>query len=287
MTITAGPDIAARPLFVRRLTPALGAVVHGIDLARAGDPATIAAIRSALDEHLVLFFENQTWTAEEQRDFARHFGELYVHPLYPGETGIPEIMLLEYNAERRGHNDEWHSDVSYVQAPPQASILHAEIIPEIGGDTMWANMYLAYEALSEPLKRLAGDLQAVHDFARAFRPERFAQYGISDRADRVYAENPPVVHPVVRTNPQTGRKALFVNEHFTSHILGVSRKESATLLDFFTAHLAQPEFQVRWRWSAGAVAFWDNRWVQHYALADYFPAHRRMRRATILGDRPV
>jgi taurine dioxygenase len=127
----------------------------------------------------------------------------------------------------------------------------------------------------------------VHDFSKAFRPERFAQYGIADRVDKVYEENPPVVHPVVRTNPETGRKALFVNQNFTSHIADVSERESRAILGFFLDHLNQPEFQVRWQWKPNAVAFWDNRWTQHYALSDYFPNHRRMRRATILGDRPV
>jgi taurine dioxygenase len=286
-TIQTPPPRDTSALSLRRLAPALGAVVENIDLAADLDPQTVAAIRAALDEHLVLFFERQTWTPEQQRDFAGRFGELYVHPLYPGQAGLPELMILEYDANRRGHNDVWHSDVTYIQTPPQASILYAEILPETGGDTLWANTYLAYEALSEPMKRLAGELTAVHDFSRAFRPERFAQYGIADRTEKAYADNPPVTHPVVRTNPANGRKALFVNQNFTSHILGVSGRESATLLNYFTSHVAQPEFQVRWRWTPNAVAFWDNRWTQHYALADYFPAHRRMRRATILGDRPV
>jgi taurine dioxygenase len=287
MTTVQSPLASAPALSLRRLAPALGAVVERVDLAQDLDAATIGAIRAALDEHLVLFFERQSWTPEQQRDFAGRFGELYIHPLYPGQAGLREIMILEYDANRRGHNDVWHSDVSYIQTPPQASVLYAEIIPEIGGDTLWANTYLAYEALSEPLKKMAAELQAVHDFSRAFPPERFAEYGIADRVDKTYADNPPVVHPVVRTNPANGRKALFVNANFTSHILGVSARESTALLNYFTAHIAQPEFQVRWNWTPNAVAFWDNRWTQHYALADYYPAHRRMRRATILGDRPI
>jgi taurine dioxygenase len=274
-------------LKVRKLAPALGAVVESFDLAAAHDDATIAAIRQALDENLVLFFTDQTLSPERQRAFAARFGELYVHPLYPGEGGLPEIMVLEYDENRKGHNNVWHSDVTYIQTPPQASLLYAEVLPGIGGDTLWANTYLAYEALSEPLKELAGRLHAVHDFSKAFRPERFEQYGIGDRAAKAYEENPPVVHPVVRTNPQTGRKALFVNQNFTSHIAGVSERESRALLAFFLDHLNQPEFQVRWQWKPHAVAFWDNRWTQHYALSDYFPNHRRMRRATILGDRPI
>ena len=287
MTTVESARVGTAAFSLRRLAPALGAVVEHVDLSQDLDAATIAAIRAALDEHLVLFFEHQSWTPEQQREFARRFGELYVHPLYPGQAGLPEIMILEYDADRRGHNDVWHSDVSYIQTPPQASVLYADIIPEIGGDTLWANAYFAYEALSEPLKKAAGELRAVHDFSRAFRPERFAEYGIADRVDKTYADNPPVVHPVVRTNPANGRKALFVNANFTSHILGVSARESTALLNYFTAHIAQPEFQVRWKWTPNAVAFWDNRFTQHYALADYYPAHRRMRRATILGDRPI
>lgn len=272
---------------IRKLTPALGAVVESFDLASDHDGETIAAIRRALDEHLVLFFEDQTLSPEAQRAFAARFGELYVNPLYPGADGLPEIMVIEYDDNRKGRNNVWHSDVTYIETPPQASLLYAEVLPEIGGDTLWANTYLAYEALSEPLKELAGRLRAVHDFAKAFGPDRFAQYGITDHAASIYKDNPPVVHPVVRTNPQTGRKALYVNRNFPSHIADVSELESRALLDFFLEHLSQPEFQVRWQWKPNAVAFWDNRWTQHYALSDYFPHHRRMRRATILGDRPV
>jgi len=195
-----GPDLTVKPL-----APALGAVVGGIDLARAQDDASVAAIRRALDEHLVLFFENQTITPEQQRDFAKRFGDLYTHPLYPGQAGLPEIMVLEYDAERKGHNDVWHTDVTYIQTPPQASLLYAEIVPEVGGDTMWVNTYLAYEALSEPFKEFLSKLTAVHDFSQAFGPERFAQYGIAERMLKAYEDNPPVRHPVVRTNVDSGR----------------------------------------------------------------------------------
>lgn len=290
MSLLESPRVTtAKPaqLSITPLVPALGALVENVDLARKHDDATVAAIAGALEAHLVLFFENQTISPEQQRDFARRFGDLYTHPLYPGQAGLPEIMVLEYDADRRGHNDVWHTDVTYIATPPKASLLYAEVIPEIGGDTLWVNTYLAYEALSDPLKHLASQLSAVHDFAKAFRPERFAQYGIAERAQKVYDDNPPVTHPVVRTNVATGRKGLFVNANFTSHIAGVSERESKAILGLLFDHLAQPEFQVRWRWKPGAVAFWDNRFTQHYALADYFPRHRRMRRATILGDRPV
>ncbi len=247
----------------------------------------VAAIRAALDDRLVLFFTGQSLTPVQQRDFAARFGELYVHPFYPGHPDAPEVMILAHDATHRANSDRWHNDVTYLAEPPQAAVLYAEEIPELGGDTLWANMYAAHEALSEPIKQLVSSLRAVHSFAKNFTPERFAALGMEDRREQTYALHPPVSHPVARTNPSTGRKALFVNQDFTSHIEGLSARESDALLRLLFEHMAQPEFQVRWRWSAGTVALWDNRWTQHCALADYFPARRRMRRATILGERPV
>ena len=274
-------------LQITRLTPAIGAIAGGIDLAHRLPDQEVAAIREALDDWLVLFFPDQRLTPVQQRDFAARFGPLYQHPFYPGHADAPEIMILAHDATHRANSDRWHNDVTYLETPPQAAVLYAEEIPELGGDTLWANMYAAYEALSEPVKQLVVGLRAVHSFAKNFTPERFRALGMEDRRDSLYAEHPPVSHPVVRTNPASGRKALFVNQDFTSHIEGVSPRESEALLRMLFEHMAQPEFEVRWRWQAGAVAFWDNRWAQHCALADYFPARRRMRRATILGDRPV
>lgn len=196
-------------------------------------------------------------------------------------------MVLEHDAARRANSDRWHNDVTYLATPPFAGVLYAEEIPELGGDTLWANMYLAYESLSDPVKRLVSDLRAVHSFAKNFTPQRFAALGMEDRRDAMYQRHPPVSHPVARTNPATGRKALFVNQDFTSHVEGVTARESDALLRFLFDHMAQPEFQVRWRWQPRTVAMWDNRWTQHCALADYYPARRRMRRATVLGERPV
>jgi taurine dioxygenase len=269
------------------LTPAIGAVVDGVDLGAPLAETEIAAIREALDDRLVLFFEGQSLTPAQQRDFAARFGQLYIHPFYPGHEDAREIMVLAHDATHRANSDRWHNDVTYLAAPPQAAVLYAEEIPELGGDTLWANMYLAYESLSDPLKQLVCGLRAVHSFAKNFSPERFASLGMGDRREQMYAEHPPVSHPVARTNPKTGRKALFINQDFTSHIEDLSARESDALLRLLFEHMAQPEFQVRWRWQAGTVAFWDNRWTQHCALADYFPARRRMRRATILGDRPI
>jgi taurine dioxygenase len=274
-------------LRVRPLTPAIGAVVEGLDLSEPLVDGEIEQIRAVLDDRLVVFFREQSLTPAAQRDFAARFGELYVHPFYPGHEEAEEIMVLEHDATRRANTDRWHNDVTYLEKPPQASLLYAQEIPPLGGDTLWANMYLAYEGLSEPMKGFVGGLSAAHSFAKNFTPERFRALGMEDRRDEMYAAHPPVSHPVARTNPSTGRKALFVNQDFTSHVDGLSSRESDAVLRLLFEHMAQPEFQVRWRWNAGDVAFWDNRWTQHCALADYFPQRRVVRRATIAGDRPI
>jgi taurine dioxygenase len=275
------------PFRAKPLTPAIGAVVEGIDLSAPLRSEDIARIRTALDDRLVLFFRDQSLTPVEQRDFAARFGTLYTHPFYPGRDEAPEVMILEHDATHRANSDRWHNDVTYLSTPPMGAVLYAQEIPELGGDTLWASMYAAYDALSEPLRQFVSGLRAVHSFAKNFTPERFAALGMEDRRERTYAEHPPISHPVVRTNPATGRKALFVNQDFTSHIEGVSTRESEALLRLLFEHMAQPEFQVRWNWKSGDVAFWDNRWTQHCALADYYPQRRVVRRATILGERPI
>ena len=166
-------------------------------------------------------------------------------------------------------------------------MLYADDVPAAGGDTMWASTYAAFEALSKPMQDFLATLHAVHDFSMNFSPERFRLYGKDAKITAEYEKHKPVLHPVVRTNQKTGRRGLYVNRSFTSHIEGLHHQESKALLEFLYRHLETPEFQVRFHWTNGAVAFWDNRFSQHYAISDYFPAHRRVRRATILGDRPV
>jgi taurine dioxygenase len=285
--VTIGQPASRSTLKLQRLSPALGAIVHDIKLDDELDEETIAQIRTALDTHLVLFFEDQQLTPTQQRDFAARFGNLYVHPFYPGDKETPEVMILDHDSTRRANSDRWHTDVTYLETPICAAVLYSEIIPEVGGDTLWASMYRAFETLSDPIKDLVSNLRAVHSFAKNFTPERFKALHIEDQRDRMYAEHPPVSHPVARTNPVDGRRALFVNQDFTSHIEGVSARESDALLRFLFEHMAQPEFQIRWRWRPNTVAFWDNRWTQHCALADYYPQRRRVRRVAIVGDRPV
>jgi taurine dioxygenase len=268
------------------LSPALGAVIEGANLSSLPDTGAAADVRSALDKHLVLFFREQHLTPIQQRNFASLFGTLYTHPFHPGADGAPEVMVLEHDERRKAAQNSWHTDVTYIETPPDVEVLCGEIIPPTGGDTCWASMYAAYEALSPALRQLLDGLQAVHDFAKDFPPARFLARDVNAPPD-VYAKHPPVVHPAVRTNTITGRKALFVNSSFTTHIEGLQRRESDAILAFLFEHVAQPEFHVRWRWRAGDVVVWDNRWTQHYALSDYFPQHRRVRRATVIGSRPV
>jgi len=274
-------------LDIERLSPALGAVVHHLDLARDLPDSTITAILDALDEHQVLFFHDQTLSPAQQRDFARRFGELHVHPVYPSHETVPEIMILEYDENLKGHQNNWHTDVTFIETPPFGSILYADDVPPAGGDTLWASTYAAFEALSPAMQNFLSGLHAIHDFALNFSPDRFRTYGVGEKLQDTYDKHKPVRHPVVRTNPKTGRRGLFVNRSFTARIEGLEHGESRALLEFLFQHLETPEFQVRFRWRQGSVAFWDNRFTQHYALSDYYPQHRRVRRATILGDRPV
>jgi len=271
----------------RVLTPTIGAVVEGVDLSRCLDDAEIAEIRAALLAHKVIFFEDQHITPLQQRDFAARFGALHTHPLYPGVPEAPEMFILDNHLGNPTDNDAWHTDVTFIETPPLGAILYAKLLPPEGGDTCFASMQAAYEGLSKPLQRFLSELDAVHDFARGF-PVRgqVAREAGTDKHARAVAEHPPVIHPVVRTHPETGADSLFVNYGFTDRIKGLRREESDALLKMLFVHIQKPEFQVRWKWTPNSIAFWDNRITQHYAVNDYLPHRRIMNRATILGDRP-
>jgi taurine dioxygenase len=272
---------------VQVLTPTIGAVVQGVDLSRQLGDDEIAQIRAALLRHKVIFFEDQHITPVQHRDFAARFGPLHTHPLYPGVPEAPEMFVLDNHAGNPTDNDAWHTDVTFIETPPLGAILYAKLLPAEGGDTCWANMQAAYEGLSKPLQRFLAELDAVHDFNRGFpQGGQVAKQAGKDKAGKALEEHPPVIHPVVRTHPETGADGLFVNYGFTDRIKGLRRNESAALLNMLFVHIQQPEFQVRWRWKPNSIAFWDNRVTQHYAVNDYLPNRRIMNRATILGDRP-
>ena len=268
-------------LDVHRTTPKCGAEVSGIDLSQPLDDACIAELRSALAEHGVLFFRDQRMTPEQQKAFGRRFGELHLHPAWPRLLeGHPEIMEIYADADtKRIAGEDWHSDVSCDPEPPLGTILYMLEVPSVGGDTLFAGMYAAYEALSAPMKHLLEGMTALHDGESTYR----GRYEGMQNA----ASYPSAEHPVIRTHPVSGRKALFVNRIFTRRILQLEKHESDAILEMLFRHIETPEFHCRFHWQPGSVAFWDNRCVQHHALWDYYPQRRRGLRVTIKGERPA
>jgi taurine dioxygenase len=264
-----------------KLTPHCGAEVRGIDLVRPLDAPTIGALSRALAENCVIFFRGQQMTPEQQKALGRSFGELHLHPAWPRLVpGHPEIMEIFADANtKRIAGEDWHSDVSCDPEPPLGTILYMLEVPEVGGDTLFASMYAAWDALSAPMRKMLEGMSALHDGEATYR----GRYEGAVEAGKVY---PRSVHPVARTHPVTGRKALFVNRIFTSRIMELSKPESDAVLAMLFSHIEQPEFQCRFRWETGSVAFWDNRCVQHHALWDYYPLRRRGLRVTIRGDKP-
>ncbi|WP_252257560.1 TauD/TfdA dioxygenase family protein [Erythrobacter aurantius] len=267
-------------LDIRPMTPAIGAEIHSIDLGAPDIAKRVPEIRAALLKHGVIFFRDQHLTQEAHIAFARHFGELEVHPATPKDQPNPEVLKIAYGTKSRGQENHWHSDVTWRECPSLGSILLAREVPECGGDTLFANMHLAYERLSDQMKRLCEGLTAVHDISRVFAKR------LGKQPEELHDTYPPMRHPVIRTHPETGERAIYVNTAFTSHIEGLSKEESRWLLDHLYKTAWDVEIQCRFRWQAGSVAFWDNRVCQHFAVSDYFPARRVMERVTIAGDRP-
>ena len=269
-------------LRIRPLTPTIGAEVEGVDLA-ALDEDGYQLIERALADHLVLFFRDQSISVDAHKDFGRRFGELDVHPNDPGLDGHPEVMIIHADeTSKRVAGEMWHSDVSCRAEPPMGSILRMFVVPEAGGDTLFANMYAAYDALSERMKTHLEGLTAIHDGAPYYRDVNL----IIGRDDggRAY---PCAEHPVVRTHPVTRRRCLFVNSMFTTRVVGISKAESDALLGYLFEHVKSPLFQCRFRWAPDSVAFWDNRCTQHFAVWDYFPEVRSGYRVTVRGDAPA
>ncbi|MGE0626068.1 MAG: TauD/TfdA dioxygenase family protein [Pseudomonadales bacterium] len=267
---------------IAQLTPVIGAEVSGVDLAEP-KPGDVETVREALTEHQVLFFRDQPALAPAaQVAFARAFGPLHTHPAAPQMEGQPEIFVIHAHRESRVANGNgWHTDVSCDERPPMATLLQLHVLPATGGDTLFSSMYAAFESLSADLRGFLATLTATHASEHVYRG-RYADRGVDD-ANRTY---PSAVHPVVRTHPWSGRQALYVNPSFTTRINELTADESQALLDYLYRHQQRPEFQVRFRWSPNAVAFWDNRCTQHFALWDYWPEERKGHRVTIEGERP-
>jgi taurine dioxygenase len=266
---------------IEKLTPIIGAEIDGIDLAQPLGNRQIDELHRALAENLVIFFRDQQLSEDQHLAFGRLFGELHIHPAAPSVAGKPELMIIHADKDSpRANGEGWHSDVSCDTAPPMGSILYIRKCPPYGGDTLFASMYAAYDALSDRMKAYLDGLTAEHsgDHYRG----QYANYGIADKAEYPRAE-----HPVVRTHPVTGKKALYVNKGFTRRILGIPLDESEGILDYLYEHMANPLFQCRFRWQENSIAFWDNRCVQHHAMWDYWPHTRSGNRVTVRGDRPV
>ncbi|WP_424813419.1 TauD/TfdA dioxygenase family protein [Roseococcus sp. YIM B11640] len=266
-------------LTLHRVSPHVGAEVRDIDITRPLTNRQVEELHRALGEFGVLFFRDQRFDHDSQKRFGRYFGELDIHPNTPGPEGHPEILPIHADANSKViAGEKWHSDVSCFQEPPLGSILHIHTTPPHGGDTLFASLAAAYEALSPRLKVYLDGLTAFHSGERNYR-RRNALNGIDDRG-RIF---PSAVHPVVIRHPISGRKGLYVNRLFTYRINEVSEEESEAILNYLWQHAEKPDFQIRFRWEPNSVAFWDNRAVQHLAIWDYFPHTRSGSRVTVKG----
>lgn len=273
-------------LDVRPISGALGAEIYGVDVSADLDEDTIAAIRRALLEHCVIFFHDQNLTAEQQKAFARRFGKIFVHPNIRGAD--PEVVeVIRRPGDAAVIGELWHADTTMMAEPPMGAILYGVEVPPYGGDTMFSNQYLAYERLSDGMKKMIDGLRAVHSDRYVAGPavNRNARMSTKLRDDDQWRETENL-HPVVRTHPETGRKALFVNRSYTIRFEGMTEEESRPLLNFLMEHGDRPEFTCRFRWRQGSIAFWDNRCTKHLAINDTGPFGRRMRRVQLCGDRP-
>ena len=298
LPITSGPrvgrrtpddwvDIPYERFSVSPLTPTIGAEIGDVDL-RNVDDDLFADIRRCLLEWKVIFFRDQHLERAEQATFARRFGDLETHPFFkhlgksqPQPDDEPEVVRLAKGPAVAGYENVWHTDTSWRPCPAFGAVLRAIEVPDVGGDTLWADMGAAYDGLDDALRAQIDSLGAEHDWIATFGS---AMDPATVRALR--GDFPAVSHPVVRTHPETGRRTLFVNRDFTTCVVGMSPDDSDELLDHLYRQADYPEYQCRFRWTAGAVAIWDNRATQHYAANDYFPQRRVMERVAIAGDRP-
>ena len=266
---------------VQKLTPVIGAEIGGVDLSQPLGNRAMEEIHRALAENLVIFFRDQHMSPDQHLGFGRLFGDLHIHPAAPSAPGQPELMIIHADKDSpRANGEGWHSDVSCDAEPPMGSILYIKTCPPLGGDTLFASMYAAYEALSDRMKQYLSGLTAIHD-GEGYRGQ-YANYGVKDKESYPRAE-----HPIIRTHPVTGKKALYVNRGFTRRIVGIPIDESDGILRYLYELAENPLFQCRFRWRQNSVAFWDNRCVQHRAMWDYWPETRSGYRVTVKGDRPV
>jgi taurine dioxygenase len=279
--MSAAFDAQYQTIGIEALSPGIGAEISGVRMTGDVLPEQVAELRRALLEWKVIFFRDQDVTEAEHVAFGRLFGELEIHPFTPNHADFPEIVVIHHDERSKSGQNRWHSDVTWREEPSLGSILRGRIIPPVGGDTLFSDMISAYEGLDEDVRARIDGAHAIHSFE-----DNFGRRMSQEQREAFLEKYPRARHPVVRTHPETGRKGLYVNAAFTTHIEGMEADESAELLRFLYRQAATPEYQCRFRWRENSVAFWDNRAVQHYAAFDYHPAVRRVERVTIAGDRP-
>lgn len=273
-------------LLLEPYSNALGALVGNIDLCRPINDVLCRELNEALLQYEVLFFHDQPLTPANHASFAALFGPAQIHQAYPHIEDYPQLTILKNDEENPSKIEMWHTDMTFRECPPLGSILHGVEIPASGGDTLFSSLSLAYEGLSSQMQSFLSGLSATHDFRFGFK-ESLEEPGGEERLAEMVRDNPPVVHPVVRTHPVSGKKCLFVNSLFTVKINDVNARESRVLLDFLFDHMVQAEYTCRFKWQNNSVAFWDNRLTQHKPVNDYWPERRLMQRITIDGDKPV
>jgi taurine dioxygenase len=277
-------DVSNNSFNIKPFAPNLGAVITNVDLSNDINDAELTFIRDAFHKFQVLFFQNQSEISPENHiKLGRCFGDLHIHPAAPKMKNYPEIFEIntDKNSKIANGAEDFHSDVSCDKEPPLGTMLQLHTLPECGGDTMFANMYMAYEALSHRMQKFLSSLKAFHESEHFYR----GRYKNENNGE-VVKEYPSAIHPVIRTHPETGKKAIFVNKFFTTRIEDLEPQESKSVLDFLFTHIEKTEFQIRYRWNKNDMAFWDNRCTIHKALWDYFPHERKGRRVTIKGDIP-
>ena len=274
------------PFEVNRLSPTIGGELLGIDLREDLTSEIKELIYEALLVYKVIFFRDQDLTTDQHIHFSKNFGDLEVHPFAPFKEGYPEVLKITHNEKSPGRENLWHSDVTWRKEPSLGSVLRMLEKPENGGDTLFSDMYAAYDDLSDEVKQRLEGAVAVHDFV-GFR-KRLIKEGKSPKEIEAFNKKFPMPeHPVFRTHPDTGKKVIYVNRAFTQYIKGWEENESKDMLDFLYSRASTPEYQCRFAWENNSIAFWDNRACQHYANSDYWPQIRRVERVTIVGDRPV
>lgn len=270
---------------LRPISGSLGAIIEGVDLREPLDDATYADIKQALLDNLVIFFRDQDITPDQQVNFGKRFGELHIHPFIPNLDGYPEVIRLYAETgtkEMLRLANSWHEDLSYTYDPPLAAILRGVQIPSRGGDTMWVNLYKAYDTLSDKMKAIVEDMSAWHDVTKTYRRHELQREGGPEQYAGTFKKSPPALHPIVGTHPETGKKLLYISELTTTHIDGLHEHESDALLQMLFRHLDWKELHCRFYWEPNSIAMWDNRCTAHYAVRDYTEP-REMHRVTVLG----